>query len=450
MNARQLREEREKLRLRMVALDEEIGDKVWTDAQGAQWQEWTDQIRALDARIKRKEDLEAPEPALTEFREIQPYESNGGSSDQERNLDPNFGNDSPEHRFLEFHNWVMTGENFEGRKVRGYRARPPIQEKGAETLRKSIAELAAGGNSRAREFLANEASTRAMNVGTAGTGGATVPDEAMRPLVEAMKRHNGVLNAGVTIINSATGADLPIPSDNDTGNKSSIVAESGSVAFTDVTTTQVVMKAYKHATGIKFTLEFAQDTSIDLVSWIMRKLGTRFGRGQGENMTDGSGTAGEQGIVTGAYASAPTTLAATVTAPTFAHFTALRKALDGAYQGDAVYMFNQNVEVDLLTIVSPVSNRPLWIPSLAPGIPDRILGKNYFVNDFMDDYGSDNVPMIYGAMENFHVRFASDIEFYNMNEKFIDAGELAVVAFSRSDSRMVDAGTHPIVKLTIS
>ena len=450
MNARQMREERARLHKMMTDLDTEIGDKEWTDAQAAQWRQWTDDIRKLDQRILRKEELAAPAPGIPQIDEITPYEQERSNSPSSSPMGTPVGDNSSELRFLEFFNWIITGENRDGRKVRGYRVRNSINDNGSSKIRESLRAAAKSGNQRAKEFIDQEdmMQSRVQDVATAALGGSTVPDEAMRPLVEAMKRHNGVLQTNATVINSLTGADLPIPTDNDTANKSAIVAEKGSVVFSDAATGQVVMNAYKHGTGIKFTLEFAQDTSIDLVEWLMRKIGTRFGRGQGENMTTGSGSGKEQGIVTGASLGG-TKLANSITVPSFAHFLQLRKAVDGAYQEGAAYMFNQNIEIDLLGVVD-TTKRPIWSPSTAPEIPNRIVGKQYYVNDFMDDFAAAKMPIIYGALDNFVVRFAGSMEFYNMNEKFIDSGELAVVAFSRSDSKVVNAGTKPIVRLELA
>ena len=445
-NARQLRQERAELHQRMTELDEEIGEGIWTDDQNTQWKQWTEDIRALDARIIRKETLEAPDPALPNIEEVRTFEGPtftppAGGSDGQGDGGASVDN-SPELRFLQFHNWLLTGEDFQGRRVKGYRVRSPIQSKGDASIRKSLQDLAADGNEIAQRFFEVEnARIRTQLAGTAAAGGTTIPDEAMRPLVESLRRFNGVLGAGVTVINSLTGADLPIPMDNDTNMKSRIYAESAEVMFPTVPTGQKVLKAHKHGAGIKYTIEFAQDTSLELTSWVMRKLGNQFGRGQGENMTVGDGSNKEWGIVTRAPR-AGAKLANSVTAPAFSHFMQVRKAVDAAYQGEARYMFNQNTEIDLLS-VTDANNRPMWTPSTAPALPANIAGKPYTVNDFMDDYGAGNTPMIYGWMGAFAVRFAGDITFYNMNEKFIDSGELAVVAWSRSDSDLIDAGTVP-------
>jgi len=93
-------------------------------------------------------------------------------------------------------------------------------------------------------------------------------------------------------------------------------------------------------------------------------------------------------------------------------------------------------------------DRPLWQPSIVGGQPDTIEGKKYFINDAMADIGASAISMLFGDLQKFVIRRVLGTQFYVYREKYMDYLQLGFQAYSRWDSRMLDAGTHPIKVLT--
>src|SRR6185436_13472484 len=100
----------------------------------------------------------------------------------------------------------------------------------------------------------------AQGVGSGGIGGFTVPDEMMRPLERALLMFGGMRQAA-TVLRTTTGAALPIPMVNDTGNTGAIVAENNITTEQGVTFTQLVLDAYKFSSKyILISVELMQDS----------------------------------------------------------------------------------------------------------------------------------------------------------------------------------------------
>ncbi len=132
---------------------------------------------------------------------------------------------------------------------------------------------------------------RAQNTLAGASGGfAVAPDVSMYgQIVEAMKFFGGVEAFGATVLNTGTGADLPIATDDDTSNTGAIVAEEGShTGGGDVAMGQKTLKAFLFSSKIiKFSMQLEQDASFPLVPYLARKIGTRLGRVQNTKFPTG-------------------------------------------------------------------------------------------------------------------------------------------------------------------
>ena len=124
---------------------------------------------------------------------------------------------------------------------------------------------------------------------TGSEGGYTVaPDTSFYGRVmSAMKLYGGVENAPVTVLNTATGADLPIPTDDDTSNVGILLSEAGSHASgTAITLGQTTLKAYLLSSKIvKVSWQLLQDSQINWESFLANKFAIRLARGKNAYLT---------------------------------------------------------------------------------------------------------------------------------------------------------------------
>lgn len=282
----------------------------------------------------------------------------------------------------------------------------------------------------------------AQSVGSGSGGGYTVPDEAMRPIVEAMKAFGG-MRAVSTIVPTATGADLPIPTDNDTSVSGEIITENSTHNDGDIAFGQVVLQSFLYSSKIvKVSRQLLQDSSVDLNAYIGRKLGQRIGRIQNTHFTTGDGSSKPRGIVT---ASTLGKTAAGAAAITYDELVDLMHSVDPAYQANARWMMNF-ATLAIARKLKDSANMPVWAP-MANGMPDTILGRPYVINQDMPAATTGLKSVLYGDFSNYHIRDAGNVILLRLEERYADALQVGFLAFLRSDGDLVDAGTNPVKHL---
>ena len=283
----------------------------------------------------------------------------------------------------------------------------------------------------------------AQGVGTDGAGGFTVPDDIsfMGMLREALLSFGGMRSVA-NVISTATGADLPIPQNNDTANKGEIIAESGAQNEQDLVFTQTVLQAYKYSSKlVKVSVELMQDSAINIAAILANAMGIRIARILNEHFTTGTGSGQPNGAVT---ASAAGKVGASATAVTYAELVDLIHSVDPAYRAQgAVLMFNDNTLRDLRKLVDGDS-RPLWQAGVTAGEPATFLGFPYVINQDMATMASDAKSILFGAMQNYWIRDVLGIAVVRLNELYAANGQVGFFAFSRHDGDLINAGTNPV------
>jgi HK97 family phage major capsid protein len=109
-------------------------------------------------------------------------------------------------------------------------------------------------------------------------------------------------------------------------------------------------------------------------------------------------------------------------------------------------MFSDSELQEIKKIVETTTGRPIWLPNMAGGAPDTILGYPYTINQHMDAAAStgSGKSILFGAMKKFLYREVQDIEVMRLNELYAEYYQVAFVAFARMDCDLLDAGTHPV------
>ena len=475
MNAIQLRQDRNTLYQNMVKFHSERDGKEWSEEDNAQWQRDKDTIGVLDNAILKAEEVPSEAPAQRQYvpktgvQQVDEENTKANANKDERffqNQAPASQEEQPQNPAdnqwddelrsaqarLEFREW-MSGGTVRGRYRERYYLNNALESLRSNTdfdLRTQVRKLADKGDDLAKQFLRSE--TRAAGdllIGTDTSGGYSVPDAAMAEVVFAMKRFNGVMEANPTVIVTDTGAPLPIPTINDVNNKAVIVGEGAAATRANVPFGQVTLGAYRYSTrGIFLSLEFLQDTSIDVESVLARVIGERLGRAWAEHYTSGTGVNEPQGLITGSTKFGAT-LPNTALNPTFANIVGLMTSIDGAYQAGSGYMFNQ-VTLGQTMQITGINSQPIWFPSSAPGIPANLLGRPYWINDEMETWAAGSKPMLYGDVSTLWVRNVAGLEIHRLNEVEIEEGMVGIVGFARSDSKMVNAGTNPVKYIEVA
>lgn len=286
---------------------------------------------------------------------------------------------------------------------------------------------------------------RAQGVGVPTAGGFAVADEDMRGIVDAMKAFGGMRQAGCTTFTTATGADLPFVTNDDTGNTGEQLGENVQVNDKDFEFGQTVLRAYIYSSKlVRVPYTLLQDAGFPLESWLQTKLGERLGRILNTKFTTGTGAATPQGVVTGSTYCGTTT--ASATAATYAELVDLEMSVDAAYRQRARWMFGDSTLKNLKKLVDGAS-RPLWLPGIAVREPDTLMGYRYTVNQDMPSMAASQKAVLFGDFSAYYIRDVQGVTLIRLQERYADYLQVGFMAFSRHDGALIDAGQHPIKHL---
>lgn len=323
--------------------------------------------------------------------------------------------------------------------------------KGRSAYRAFIEEGPAGFSAEQRNAILSginefKPELRALATQTGSGGGYLINDEPLAAIESGMKYYGPMLTASDMIMTS-TGADLPIPTDNDTTNSGAILAENIQIGTQDVSVGQIVMKAYTYTSKLVLVpWQLMQDSAFDVEGWLNEKLATRIGRILNTHFTTGTGQGQPNGIVTAA-ASGKT--AASATAITYNELLDLEHSVDIAYriQPGAGFMMNDST-VKYIKQLQDSSGRPLWQPAIqtgiGTGIPDTLDGFPYYVNNDMAAIATGNKTVLFGQFKKYKVRGVKGIVLVRMVERYADYLQTGFFAFARYDGNLSDAGTRPV------
>lgn len=276
-------------------------------------------------------------------------------------------------------------------------------------------------------------------------GGYMVPDEMMGPFERALLQFGGMRQVA-TIMSTSTGADLPMPGTNDTGNEGEIVGENVAVAEQDAAISEFKLGSFKFSSRmVKVSIELLQDSAINVPAMLGELLGERIGRYSNRMFTVGTGTNQPRGIVTDAVDSGVTT---SVGAITYAQLLDIKHSVDPAYRGTARWMFADPILVRVKKLLD-TTGRPIFVPSIVVGEPGTIDGDAYVINQHMPTNATGK-GILYGDMSKYIIREVMGLQLIRLDERYAEALQVAFIAVARMDGKLRNVGGDPVVYATLA
>lgn len=319
-------------------------------------------------------------------------------------------------------------------------------EQRAMTMRPREVRLTPAGDVEYRNQDGSPMELRQQSTVLDGTGGELVPDEMMRALDIALLTFGGARQAS-SVVQTATGADMPFPTVNDTAVKGEIIDENAAANQGDVTFGQIVLGSFKYSSKIVLvSIELMQDSATNIPQLLGRLLGERIGRIQNDHFTVGAGTTLPFGMVTAAADSA--VVAAGAAALTYDEIVDLYHSVDPAYRGAGAGFMMNDTTLSLVKKVVDGNGRLLWQGGLVPGQPNTILGSSYVINQSMAS-GADAKAMLYGQLNKYLIRDVLGFTLIRLDERYAEYGQIGFLAWARSDGNLIDAGTEPVKYLSM-
>jgi HK97 family phage major capsid protein len=294
-----------------------------------------------------------------------------------------------------------------------------------------------------RKFLRQyNGELRDLSVGTTTAGGFLIPAGYQKELEVAQKQWGGAVNA-VRQLNTDSGNPLPWPTANDVSQQSVVLTEAAQVSESDMVFGQVTISVDEFTTGlVKVSNQLLQDSAFDLGAFVRDSFAVRAARGINTAIT--AGTTNCQSILSAATAGATSAAPTAVAYPDFVNAYA---ALEPAYIDTASWMMSNATRVYLMGLVDTL-NRPIFTTSVNSGLLETILGRPIVINNSMPAIAATNVAVLFGDFSKYVLRNAKTLEVVKLGERYADFNQTAFVGFHRHGGKLIDAGTHPIVKLT--
>ena len=268
----------------------------------------------------------------------------------------------------------------------------------------------------------------ALNTGTDSAGGYTVPEELANYVIEVMKEFGGMRQAA-NVISTSTGVKMSFPTSDGTAEMGEIVAENAAVSELAPTFGIRDLEVFKYSSKyIAISWELLQDTNIDIVRFIVKRLSERIARVQNNHFTVGTGTGQPKGMITAA------TGATAVTAIDFDSMMALMHSIDPAYRQGAYFMANDAAILTMSTL-KDTTGRPLWLPDIVGGTPGTFLGKRILLNQDMPTAN----PVAYGDFKGYTIRdVIGSTEMRRFDEwNFAQKGQIGFCQWIRSGANLL-------------
>lgn len=289
----------------------------------------------------------------------------------------------------------------------------------------------------------------AAGSGTGSAGGYAVPPEFRQQFVETLK-YFGPMLAEAEVIETETGANMPWPTNDDTGNVGAILAENTQVTEQDVTLGQASIDAYMYTSKlVRVSFQLMQDMST-FDSWLITRLGERIGRILNAHYTTGTGTAQPNGIVTGGTVGVTGTGSFTTTGVLGTgggdNLIDLVESLDPAYGASTnlKFMGHQNVRKAARKLKDS-QNRYMWEISLQNGVPDSLLGYPFVLNNDMATPAASSKSLLFGDIRAAYLaRIVKELTTLRLSERYADYLQVGFLAFKRADGEVQNANAYRV------
>src|SRR6185295_5283256 len=188
------------------------------------------------------------------------------------------------------------------------------------------------------------------------------------------------------------------------------------------------MDAWKYSSkSILASVEFLNDSSINVAEFIGTALANRLGRITNDDFTTGNGSSKPNGIITAATSSGVTFAASA--AVTYDELVNVMHAVDPAYRENARWMFHDGglkmiKKVKVLQYSGDLTGQPLWQPGLTLGVPDTIMGYPYTINQSMSTPATTVKSVVFGALNKYLIRDVKEFTLIRLDERYADAHQV--------------------------
>jgi len=282
---------------------------------------------------------------------------------------------------------------------------------------------------------------RTQTAGTAAAGGYTVPITLANEIVKSMKDWGPMYDGEIVReITTGSGNEFDIPTNDDTANSASALAEGADLTDDnsgDLVLGQKRLDAYVDATPwVKISFELMQDSAFNLEAFIAEALGERLGRRANARLTTGSGVSQPNGIMTASSLGKTAASASAIAADELLDFF---HSVNAAYRRSPKcrWTFADTTLLVLRKLKDGQGNYLWQMGDVRVDQPDTLLGKPYSINDDVAAIATGARVMAFGDFSRYWVRKVGSPLIGTVRERFWP--KIGLAGLIRFDGELVDS-----------
>jgi HK97 family phage major capsid protein len=281
------------------------------------------------------------------------------------------------------------------------------------------------------------ADRRDLTKGTSTAGGHTVPTTFFGQVWEHMIESSAILQAGATVINTASGENLEIPVTT-AHSSGALISEGGSLTESDPAFAKRTLGAYKYGLSIQVSSELVADTGFDLLGYLARQAGRAVGNALGTDLVTGNASSKPSGIVQTASTGVTggTTVSGAFTADNLIdlHFSVI-----APYRAStSCAWIMRDATLASVRKLKDSQNQYLWQPGLQIGAPDVLLGKPVYTDPNVAAVATSAKSVIFGDISAYYVRIAGGVRFERSDDFAFQSDLVTFRAIVRGDGILAD------------
>lgn len=428
-------------------------DGRFTKEQRQQWDRATQDFNQLSRQVRVAEQLRDARRAIEEIDDdpVSRHDYNGRREKRREERQPKI---TQETRNMALQSWFMTRSGCGDRLSREHRQACKLVGLNRHSNELQINMY------RSHEVMAMQRAYKRFHPAIAGQhvdqmrsnfsanspidGGVLTMPTIVSSMESALLDYSGIMQVADIIVTDH-GNQMSWPTANDTGNKGRRIG-AGKTAASGATGIFKSLKwgAHKYTSdGLAIEQEEIEDAGFDLTNYIPTIGAERIARIFNDEATTGNGANCPDGIEN---CHVGHTTATTGTCVPVDIIKFLGK-LESSYRQGAQLMMNDTIMTEVACMVDGQGNF-IWRAGLEMGQPDRIRGYPVVPNVSMSNaIAAGNKIMAFGQMKHIKVRRVRSMRIYRERDNATDR-ELFYI-YVRMDSKVLDAGTHPIILLKV-
>ena len=265
--------------------------------------------------------------------------------------------------------------------------------------------------------------------------GAPVPTSFYDQVI-MLARHVGPMLTTSTVLNTASGENLQIPSLAQYST-ASLEAEGASIDESDpILNSFITLGAYKYAFLVQMSTELIEDSGVDILSFLATQVGNELGFRVNDALTTGDGSSKPKGIVAAA-GSGITGATATTGQFTADNLISLVYSVDtaGRRLAGAGFQMNSSSIAKMRSLKDTAGNY-VFSPALNADAQDLLLGYPVFENPAMASTGTANKSVIFGHLPSYYVRQVGGIRLDRSDDFAFNTGLVTFRATMRVDGNL--------------